>query len=95
MIPLVLQVEAGKRKKISIFGDGFETRDGTCIRDFIHFQDLCEVHILSLKRLLKGGDGGSYNLGNGRGFSVLEVIDSAKKDKKRKDCCRDRSSQTG
>jgi UDP-glucose 4-epimerase len=76
LIPLVLQVALGKRDKISIFGDDYPTRDGTCVRDYIHVIDLAQAHILALGAL----DGGSrfYNLGNGEGFTVKEVIDTAR-----------------
>lgn len=75
LIPLVLQVALGKRDKISIFGDDYTTRDGTCVRDYVHVIDLAQAHILALGAL----DGGSrfYNLGNGEGFTVKEVIDTA------------------
>jgi UDP-glucose 4-epimerase len=76
LIPLVLQVALGQREKITIFGDDYNTPDGTCIRDYIHVVDLAEAHILALEAI----DGGSrkYNLGNGRGFSVKEVIETAR-----------------
>jgi UDP-glucose 4-epimerase len=76
LIPLVLQVALGQREKITIFGDDYDTPDGTCIRDYIHVLDLAQAHILALRAL----DGGSrrYNLGNGRGFSVREVIEAAR-----------------
>jgi UDP-glucose 4-epimerase len=76
LIPLILQVALGKRDKISIFGDEYPTRDGTCVRDYIHVIDLAQAHILALGAL----DGGSriYNLGNGEGFTVKEVIDTAR-----------------
>jgi UDP-glucose 4-epimerase len=76
LIPLILQVALGKRDKISIFGDDYPTRDGTCVRDYIHVIDLAQAHILALGAL----DGGSrfYNLGNGEGFTVKEVIDTAR-----------------
>jgi UDP-glucose 4-epimerase len=75
LIPLVLQVALGQREKISIFGDDYATPDGTCVRDYIHIADLSKAHILALEAL----DDGSriYNLGNGNGFSVKEVIDTA------------------
>jgi UDP-glucose 4-epimerase len=75
LIPLVLQVALGQRERITIFGDDYNTPDGTCIRDYIHVVDLAEAHILALEAI----DGGSrkYNLGNGRGFSVKEVIETA------------------
>ena len=77
LIPLVLQVASGRRSHISIFGRDYDTPDGTCIRDYVHIQDLCSAHLLSLASLL-GGDGSqSFNLGNGNGFSVQEVINMA------------------
>jgi UDP-glucose 4-epimerase len=75
LIPLVLQVALGQRESIKIFGDDYETPDGTCLRDYIHVDDLASAHLLALQRLLDGGDSGIYNLGNGHGFSVKEVID--------------------
>ena len=76
LIPLLLQVALGQRDGITVFGDDYDTPDGTCIRDYIHVVDLAEAHILALQAL----DGGSrvYNLGNGAGFSVKEVIDAAR-----------------
>ena len=76
LIPLVLQVALGQREKITIFGDDYDTPDGTCIRDYIHVVDLAQAHILALRDL----DAGSrkYNLGNGRGFSVKQVIETAR-----------------
>jgi len=76
LIPLVLQVALGKREKVSIFGDDYPTRDGTCVRDYIHVIDLAQAHILALGAL-EGGSG-FYNLGNGEGFTVKEVIDAAR-----------------
>jgi UDP-glucose 4-epimerase len=71
LIPLVLQVAQGKRDKIFIFGEDYETRDGTCVRDYIHIKDLAQAHILALKT----GISGAFNLGNGDGYTVREVID--------------------
>jgi len=79
LIPLILQVPLGKRESISIFGTDYPTKDGTCIRDYIHVSDLASAHILSLERLLNGGQSEVFNLGNGVGFSVKEVIETAKK----------------
>jgi len=79
LIPLVLDVAAGKRKKIKVFGTDYETPDGTCIRDYIHVTDLAQAHILALQHLMDGADSSAYNLGNGQGFSVLEVIERARK----------------
>lgn len=77
LIPLVLEVALGQREKITIFGDDYDTPDGTCIRDYIHVVDLAEAHILAM-RALEDGPSRKYNLGNGRGFSVKEVIDTAR-----------------
>lgn len=77
LIPLVLMAAMGKRDSISIFGTDYPTDDGTCIRDYIHVTDLAEAHILGLEYLLKGGDTAIFNLGNGNGFSVKQVIDTA------------------
>ena len=79
LIPLVLQTALGKRESVSIFGTDYPTPDGTCIRDYIHVSDLADAHVLGLEYLLKGNDSGVFNLGNGSGFSVREVIDTAKK----------------
>ena len=79
LIPLILQVPGGKREKISIFGDDYATHDGTCIRDYIHVSDLAQAHILALDYLLNGGESNVFNLGNGVGFTVKEVIDVARK----------------
>ncbi len=79
LIPLVLQVALGKRDNIVIFGSDYETGDGTCIRDYIHVTDLAQAHMLALDHLRNGGDSTIYNLGNGRGFSVKEVIESARR----------------
>ena len=78
LIPVILQVPNGKREKISIFGDDYTTPDGTCIRDYIHVTDLARAHILALDYLLNGGENNVFNLGNGVGFSVKEVIDVAR-----------------
>ena len=76
LIPLVLQVAAGLRQHITIFGDDYDTPDGTCIRDYIHVLDLAEAHILALHALDQGNR--VYNLGNGEGFSVRQVIETAR-----------------
>ncbi|MCP4423293.1 MAG: UDP-glucose 4-epimerase GalE [Chloroflexi bacterium] len=78
LIPLVLEVALGQRDKITIFGNDYDTPDGTCVRDYIHIVDLAEAHILAMKALLDGGKSRKYNLGNGRGFSVKEVIETAR-----------------
>lgn len=77
LIPLVLQAASGRRDSISIFGQDYDTADGTCIRDYIHICDLCEVHLLAIKALQSSNKSAAYNLGNGNGFSVKEVIDTA------------------
>jgi len=79
LIPLVLQAASGKRPSISVFGRDYGTPDGTCIRDYVHIQDLCSAHWLALQSLMNGADSQAYNLGNGNGFSVQEVIDTAEK----------------
>lgn len=78
LIPLVLQTALGKRESISIFGSDYPTADGTCVRDYIHVSDLADAHVLGLEYLLKGGDSAFFNLGNGNGFSVKEVIETAR-----------------
>jgi UDP-glucose 4-epimerase len=77
LIPLVLQTASGQRSHISVFGRDYDTHDGTCIRDYVHVQDLCEAHWLAVRSLMNGAQSQSYNLGNGSGFSVQEVIDTA------------------
>jgi UDP-glucose 4-epimerase len=79
LIPLVLQAAAGDRPHISVFGNDYETPDGTCIRDYIHVVDLCTAHLLALDRLMRGGGSDAFNLGNGAGFSIREVIDTARR----------------
>ena len=79
LIPLILQVPNGKREHIGIFGDDYQTPDGTCIRDYIHVTDLAQAHILAVKYLNKGNESDIFNLGNGVGFSVKEVIETARK----------------
>lgn len=78
LIPIILQVVSGKREKISIFGDDYDTHDGTCIRDYIHVTDLADAHILAVEKLRRDNTSGTYNLGNGHGFTVKEVIDAAR-----------------
>jgi UDP-glucose 4-epimerase len=79
LIPLILQTASGRRSNIYVYGRDYDTPDGTCIRDYIHVQDLCTAHLLALQSLMKGCNSRSYNLGNGNGFSVQEVIDTAEK----------------
>jgi UDP-glucose 4-epimerase len=78
LIPLVLQAASGRRADIEIFGCDYDTPDGTCIRDYVHVTDLCEAHRLALQRLLEGANSTAYNLGNGNGFSVRQVVDVAR-----------------
>ena len=78
LIPIILQVPLGQREAVSIFGDDYPTKDGTCIRDYIHVTDLAQAHILALDYLLNGGDNNVFNLGNGVGFTVKEVVDVAR-----------------
>ena len=75
LIPMVLQAASGSRPHISVFGRDYDTPDGTCIRDYVHIQDLCSAHWLALQSLVSGEGSQSYNLGNGNGFSVQDVIE--------------------
>ena len=79
LIPLILQVPLGKREFISIFGDDYETHDGTCIRDYIHVTDLADAHILAVHKLREGSESNIYNLGSGNGFTVKEMVETARK----------------
>ncbi len=79
LIPLILQVPNGKRESISIYGTDYDTPDGTCIRDYIHVTDLASAHILAVQYLENGGESDIFNLGNGVGYSVREVIETARK----------------
>lgn len=78
LIPLVLQVPNKKREAINIFGEDYDTKDGTCVRDYIHVTDLAQAHILAVEYLMKGNDSDIFNLGNGVGFTVKEIIEAAK-----------------
>ncbi|MDP3887532.1 UDP-glucose 4-epimerase GalE [Hydrogenophaga sp.] len=78
LIPLVLQAASGRRPHISVFGRDYDTPDGTCIRDYVHINDLCQAHGLALQSLMGGAGSQAYNLGNGSGFSVQQVIDTAR-----------------
>ena len=78
LIPLVLQTAMGRRPAIQIFGDDYPTADGTCIRDYIHIQDLAQAHLLALEALLDGDAGGAFNLGNGGGYSVKQVVETTR-----------------
>jgi UDP-glucose 4-epimerase len=76
LIPILLDVALGKRDKVTIFGDDYPTRDGTCVRDYIHVVDLAQAHILALRALDRGSR--VYNLGNGQGYTVQEVLETAR-----------------
>jgi UDP-glucose 4-epimerase len=78
LIPLVLKVATGERQAIQIFGTDYPTPDGTCLRDYVHVCDLTQAHLLALDHLLKGGESGIYNLGNNKGYSVREVVETAR-----------------
>ncbi len=78
LIPLILQVPNGQRDRILVFGDDHPTRDGTCVRDYVHVSDLARAHILALDYLLRGGESQVFNLGSGRGYTVREVIEAAR-----------------
>ena len=79
LIPLVLQVALGQRERLKIFGDDYPTPDGTCVRDYIHVKDLAQAHILALNALLAGSPSRKFNLGNGSGYSVKQVIEACRK----------------
>lgn len=79
LIPLALQAAAGRRAGLAVYGTDYDTPDGTCIRDYVHVTDLCDAHWLALESLRDGSASQAYNLGNGNGFSVLEVIETAKR----------------
>jgi UDP-glucose 4-epimerase len=79
LIPLILQAASGRRENIQVFGRDYDTPDGTCIRDYIHIVDLCSAHLAALEYLNKGGSSDRFNLGNGAGFSVQEVIEAVEK----------------
>lgn len=78
LIPLILQAASGRRQDIKVFGDDYATDDGTCVRDYIHINDLCEAHSLALQNMINKDQSARYNLGNGTGFSVKQVIDVAR-----------------
>jgi len=79
LVPLILQAASGRRDAISIFGRDYSTADGSCVRDYIHIVDLCSAHLIALTKLVKGSGSKRYNLGNGNGFSVIEVIEVVKR----------------
>ena len=79
LIPIILQAPLGRREAVTVYGDDYPTPDGTCIRDYIHVLDLADAHLLALDHLRAGKPGGVFNLGNGQGFSVCEMIAAAQK----------------
>jgi UDP-glucose 4-epimerase len=79
LIPLLLQAATGRRAAITIFGENYDTVDGTCVRDYVHVCDLCEAHWLALQALLDGGPSSRYNLGNGVGYSILDVVEAVER----------------
>jgi UDP-glucose 4-epimerase len=79
LIPLVLQAASGLRDSVTVFGRDYDTLDGTCIRDYIHVSDLCEAHLLAMQKLQRDGASAEYNLGNGNGYSVQQVIETARR----------------
>jgi UDP-glucose 4-epimerase len=79
LIPRVLQVALGQMEAVPIYGAEYPTADGTCVRDYVHVQDLARAHLLALEHLARGGESGAYNLGTGQGFSNLEVVEAARR----------------
>lgn len=79
LIPLIMQALSGRGPALSVFGDDYETRDGTCLRDYVHVDDLCDAHLLALGALLRGGARAAYNLGSGEGCTVREAIEAAER----------------
>jgi UDP-glucose 4-epimerase len=75
LVPIVVDVALGRRDAVTVFGNDYDTPDGTCVRDYIHVLDLCEAHLVALEHLASGGEGGAFNLGTGEGQSVAHVID--------------------
>lgn len=79
LVPIAIQAALGRRAELRVFGDDYDTPDGTCVRDYVHVCDLADAHLLAVRRLREGGASGSFNLGNGLGYSVREVIDSVER----------------
>ena len=77
LIPLILDVSRGRRDELQVFGNDYDTDDGTCVRDYIHVTDLVDAHVLALEKLLDGSPSDAVNLGTGEGYSVLQVIEKA------------------
>ncbi len=78
LIPIILETALGKREAISVFGTDYPTADGTCVRDYIHVNDLASAHVLAMEYLQKGGSSNVFNLGSGNGFSVKDIVDTSK-----------------
>lgn len=78
LLPIMLQVPLGSREALTVYGDDYPTPDGTCIRDYIHVTDLADAHLRAVDHLRAGGEGGIFNLGNGLGFSVMEMLTAAR-----------------
>lgn len=78
LIPLVLRAASGRSANITVFGSDYDTPDGTCIRDYVHVNDLCAAHLLAMRAIWNGASSTAYNLGNGNGFSVRNIIDMAR-----------------
>jgi UDP-glucose 4-epimerase len=95
LIPLILDAALGKRTHLEIYGTDYDTADGTCIRDYIHVTDLADAHLRALKHLFEDGQNDAFNLGNGRGFSVREVIEAAIEITGRKIPCRKSRRRAG
>lgn len=79
LIPLVIDAALGRRDNVGVFGTDYPTPDGTCIRDYVHVQDLATAHVLAMQKLTSGGESSAYNLGTGKGFSVKEIIEGVKR----------------
>lgn len=79
LIPLILKTVQGKRDHVDIYGDDYKTKDGTCIRDYIHVDDLASAHLLSMEHIINGGESNIFNLGGSKGYSVKEIIDTTEK----------------
>lgn len=95
LIPLILQAASGRRENIHVFGRDYDTPDGTCIRDYIHIVDLCSAHLAALEYLDRGGESDRFNLGNGSGFSVQQVLDAVQKVSGREVCVIDGPRREG
>jgi UDP-glucose 4-epimerase len=95
LIPLLLQVAAGRRPFLDVYGRDYDTPDGTCIRDYVHVDDICSAHVAALERLAGGAGSATYNIGNGNGYSVLEVIGAVEQVTGRKLDVREAPRRTG